>query len=211
MSTTTKKYNLAKPGTSDHIHQTILDLANNFQIIDDALETTVSSTPTSGAWKINQRVYYTNTFVGGFVGAINIRAGEAAPVWDSLTAYTTGQKITPTANNGHYYTCIQAGHSSPYEPAWLVASGTITEDTKNKSYWEPTKAYELYDIVIPSVPNDRFYVCTVAGTSGTNEPDWAAQDGIATSDRGVVWMSYRIVKWKESGPSVNFRPFGKIE
>ncbi|MOA05399.1 hypothetical protein D3C78_1249950 [compost metagenome] len=54
-------------------------------------------------------------------------------------------------------------------------------------------------------------MCTVAGTSGTNEPTWSTTNGIATSDSGVVWMTYRIAKWQESGVSVNFRPFGKIE
>lgn len=36
-------------------------------------------------------------------------------------------------------------------------------------------------------------------------------DGTSIYDGAAVWLGYRIAKWKESGISALFRPFGKIE
>lgn len=43
------------------------------------------------------------------------------------------------------------------------------------------------------------------------EPEWALTDGTSIYDGAAVWLGYRIAKWKESGISALFRPFGKIE
>ena len=211
MSTITSNLGLIKPDLTDNIHQTILDLSNNFQKLDDVSDIYVSSIPTSGDWELGDKVWFTNVFVGGYVGAINIRTGKATPQWSSLHAYNIGDRVCPTVDNGHWYECIQSGTSAPFEPNWLVAAQTVTEDTRNKSTWQPSTFYDLYDIVVPSIPNDRFYVCTTAGTSGTSEPTWTTTDGVATVDNEIVWITYKIVKWKESGTACLFRPFGKIE
>lgn len=211
MSTTTSNLGLIKPELTDHIHQSIGSLAANFQKLDDASDIYVNEIPASGTWNKKQRVYYNDVNTGGYIGAVNIRTGQAAPKWQSIHAYNIGDKVLATTNNGHCYECIQSGYSAPYEPAWLVAALTTTEDTRNKTVWAPSTFYELNEIVVPSVPNDRFYVCTVSGTSGTEEPAWSTANGVATSDNGAVWMTYRIVKWRECGVSANFRPFGKIE
>jgi len=211
LSTVTQNLKLIKPELSDNGRQTIVDIATNMEILDKASDIYMDGAPTSGHWERNKKIYYINPSSGGYIGLVNIRAGEAAPNWSSIRAYSVGDRVQPTSNNGHYYTCIQSGNSSPFEPTWLVASGTTTEDTKNKTTWQPRFAYKHNDIVVPTILNDRFYVCTVAGTSGASEPNWSTTSGIATTDNGVVWMTYRIVKWQESGVSANFRPFGKIE
>ncbi|TVX97970.1 hypothetical protein [Cohnella terricola] len=211
MSATTSNLSLVKPDLSDNIHQTVLHLASNFQKIDDRSDIYVSNLPTNGDWNEGQRVFFTNPKVGGHIGAVNIRSGKAASKWNSLHPYQLGDRVVPNIDNGHWYECIQSGTSAPMEPAWLVAALTTTEDTRNRTNWLPSTVYHIDDIVMPSVPNGRFYVCTVPGTSGTLEPAWETTDGIVTSDHHAVWMTYRIVKWRESGTAVNFRPFGKIE
>lgn len=211
MSTQTNNLNLVKPELSDNIQQTIMDLAGNFQKLDDASDIITTELPTSNQWDKGSKIYFSNVDIGDYIGAVNTRAGKAAPKWLSYHEYSIGDEVVPTVNNGHYYVCNQSGVSAPFEPLWLLATGTVTEDTRNKTAWQPSKSYSLHDVVVPSISNDRFYVCTVAGTSGTNEPIWSTINGTATSDNSVVWMTYRIVKWRESGISVNFRPFGKIE
>ena len=211
MSSLTPNLGLIKPDINDEIHQTIIDLANNFQKLDDESDIYVLDYPTSGDWEKGKRVYFLNVDIGGYIGAVNIRTGKACPKWQSLHQYNVGDKVVPTVDNGHWYECIQSGYSAPTEPNWLIAAQTITEDTNGKTVWQPSTYYKLYDIVVPSVPNDRFYVCITAGTSGTSEPTWSTTDGISTVDGEVVWMTYRIVKWRESGTAACFRPFGKIE
>ncbi len=211
MSTQTTKLNLIKPELTDNGRQTIQDLANNFQKIDDAASIYMSDLPTSGVWEKDKIIYLNNRSIGDFIGAVNLRKGMAAKGWGSINQYHVGDEVSPSTNNGHYYKCIQSGHSSPFEPDWSVASESITEDTRNKSIWQPSKLYNVYDIVVPTIDNDRFYVCITAGTSGTDEPEWPSLIGASVSDNQAIWMSYKVVKWQEAGISANFRPFGKIE
>lgn len=211
MSSVTSNLGLIKPDIEDEVHQTIEDLAVNFQKLDDASDIYVDDIPTSGDWSIKKRVYFNDPASKGYIGAINLRTGKAAPKWVSLHQYTIGDKVAPTEDNGHWYECIQSGHSAPNEPNWLIAAQTITEDTNGKTTWQPSTYYNEHDIVVPSIPNDRFYVCVTAGTSGQSEPVWATTDGVATIDNEVVWIAYKIVKWRECGTSAHFRPFGKIE
>lgn len=211
MSSNTDNLGLIKPDINDNIIQTIQDLAINFQKISDEIPVKVDAIPTSGDWPLNREFRFINPAASEYVGAVNLRAGRAAPKWESLKNYNMGEEIVPTTDNGHYYVCIQAGRSGYLQPDFLTAAITVTNDTKNGSTWQPSKNYNLYDIVFPTVPNDRYYLCTTPGTSGVSEPSWANVDGVATVDNQVTWVTYKIVKWRESGTAANIRPFGKIE
>lgn len=212
MSTTTRKLGLIKPDLyRDEAHQTILDLAYNFQKLDDVAESYASSVPTSGNHAICERIWNDKPAIGSYAGWICTRAGTSAPKWTGLTSFKIGDRIIPSTDNGHVYECIQAGYSAPLEPTFPVSANAEIQDTKGASTWIANKAYKQQDIVFPTIDNGRFYVCTVAGDSGAFEPVWATSDGITTNDGTVVWSSYRITKWKETGVSAMFRPFGKIE
>jgi len=211
MSTTTSNLSLIKPELQDEKHQTIQDLANNFQKLDDVSERYTSSPPTSGNHVVSQRIWNNQPSVGGFAGWICTRTGRAAPKWVGLTSYSIGSIIVPTADNGHVYECIQAGYSAVLEPSFPVSGGAEIQDTRGATTWIPNKSYNFQDVVFPTVDNGRFYVCTVAGDSGIFEPVWAASDGLTTTDGTVVWSSYRIARWREAGIATMYRPFGKIE
>jgi len=211
MSTLTQNLKLIKPELSDNGRQTILDLASNMDKLDEASEVASPSIPESGYWNKQKKIYYSNPQIGGYVGAVNIRSGQAAPKWSSLRRVVVGDPIVPSQDNGHYYVCTQSGHTAPYEPTWQIAADAVTEDAKNKAVWRPQQVYRENDIVVPTFPSDRFYVCTIGGTSGASEPNWSTTDGNATRDAAIIWMAYRIAKWKESGTAAHFRPFGKIE
>jgi len=211
MSEITSNLELVKPDIDDNIYQTIMDLASNFQKIADNIPVYVDAIPTSGDWPLHRQVLYKTPVSGGYIGAVNVRAGKAAPKWESLKNYNVGDVVVPVNDNGHYYTCVQSGKSGFLQPDFKVATQTITDDTKNGSVWQPSKYYNINDIVFPTVSNNRFYLCTVPGTSSVSEPTWATTDGVATSDNQVVWVTYKIVKWQESGTAAYFKNFGKIE
>ncbi|WP_028588871.1 hypothetical protein [Paenibacillus massiliensis] len=211
MSTTTQKLGLIQPEHTDEQYQTIMDLQVNFQKLDDVAEIHASAPPTSGQHHVRMRIWNDKPTPGGFVGWICTRAGIAASRWKGLTSYTLGNRITTTVDNGHIYECIQTGYSAVQEPTFPVSSGGEVQDTKGATTWRASTNYNQQDIVFPSIDNGRFYVCTVAGESGTFEPAWAASNGITTPDGTAVWSSYRIAKWREIGISAEFRPFGKIE
>lgn len=211
MSTISQNLGLILPDIDDEIHQTILDLKNNFLKLDDNADIFMDNAPTSGFWKINRRIYKKNPSIGDYVGWVNLREGVAAPVWQSLTSYTVGDLIVPVDDNGHYYECIQSGYSGVNVPTFPTSSGSTVRDIHGYETWTPSKNYNEGDIVIPYVDNNRFYVCTVAGFSGTTEPTWSLVDGEPVTDNQVVWVGYRIVTWREKGVSAHFRPFGKIE
>ncbi|MCR8641553.1 hypothetical protein NV379_02685 [Paenibacillus sp. N1-5-1-14] len=211
MATSTKNLELVMPILNDGIHQTINDLANNFKKIDDAAELYMNNPPTSGSWNQNKKVYKKQPVIGDYIGWINIRSGEAAHKWTPLTAYTVGNTIVPNSDNGHYYECTQSGRSGVNDPNFPTTSNGVVKDILGHTTWLPNKLYNLNEIVVPTLDNNRFYLCTVSGTSGTAEPNWSQVDGTSVDDSGVVWISYRITTWKEKGTSANFRPFGKIE
>lgn len=212
MSTTTKKLGLVKPDwTYDEIGPTIDALANNFQKLDDISPDYADSPPDSGTWPSKHILYANNLSIGGYVGWINIRTGTATPKWERLKNYKNGDLVVPVKDNGHYYTCIQAGYSGLIEPIFPVSDGGIVQDTRNGNTWNPNHLYSVDDIVFPTIDNDRFYVCIQAGESGDTEPIWGLADGGTTYDKNTAWHGYKIAKWKESGPACLYRPFGKID
>lgn len=170
----------------------------------------MESPPTHGYWKRNQRIWNSKCDIGTNLGWVNIREGMAAPVWSSLKSYNVNDLIVPTTNNGHYYICIQSGYSGVTEPIFPVTEGQTVEDIFGALTWQASVKRSIGDIVIPTFPNNRFYVCTVAGTSGSQEPEWSLVDGGTTTDGDVIWTGYRICVWKEAGISAHFRPFGEV-
>lgn len=211
MSTTTSRLGLIKPAISDEVQQTIVDLSSNFQKIDDVAEIYMINQPTQGNWKVGNRVWKSNPNIGDYAGWINIREGESCPKWNPLFQYNMGDKIVPINDNGHYYECIQTGRSGPNMPSFPTTAGGTIIDAQGGAKWSPTRSYKLNEVVFPSADNNRFYVCTVSGVSGSTEPVWSTVDGGTVSDGMTVWTGYRIVKWVEKGTAALFRPFGKID
>lgn len=202
---------LIKPEIEDEIHQTIYDLAENFQKIDDVSEIYMSSIPNSGYWMKYQKIWNTEVDIGSNIGWINIREGQSAPKWESLKSYSVNDLLVPTENNGHYYKCIQGGYSGVTEPIFPTVEGQSVEDIFGSQTWQASVDRDVNDIVVPTIPNNRFYVCVTAGTNGTTEPEWPLVDEDEVIDGDVVWKGYRICVWEESGISAHFRPFGKVD
>jgi hypothetical protein len=210
MTTTTENLGLKSPEITDDPRMTYIDnVQYNNNKLDQVIIIDYESIPYKH-YPRDKKVFFKNRNIGDYVGAINVRTGEYTRTWSPLTLVNIGDKISPTINNGHFYTCNKTGYTSPLEPDWLLANDSITEDTKNKSVWQANKHYEVNEIVVPSIDNDLFYRCETSGTSGTTEPIWSTE-GVAISDNQVVWIGYRIVRWQESGVSAHFRPFGKID
>jgi hypothetical protein len=58
--------------------------------------------------------------------------------------------------------------------------------------WAATTAKTVGQIVrqlaVPTIYNERCFVCTIAGTTGAAEPAWVLTSGAKTTDGGVTWM-----------------------
>ncbi|MEK4006325.1 hypothetical protein [Paenibacillus sp. FSL H3-0333] len=211
MATSTTKIGLKKPGITDEIETTLKDLSDNFQKLDELSEEYAPSPPISGLYYAGKRLWNNFTISSGYVGWANIRTGTAAPVWEKLKLYAVGSVVVPARDNGHYYTVVQAGHSGFTEPIYPVSDNGQVNDIRGANTWISSHLYSLNDIVIPTIDNGRFYLCIQAGESSNLEPAWPQVDGATIIDKNANWRSYRIAKWKESGPASLFKPFGKIE
>ncbi len=55
------------------------------------------------------------------------------------------------------------------------------------SEWQASTSYNVGDIVRPIDRNGFVYICTQAGTSGTEEPAWPTNDGETATDGTVTW------------------------
>ena len=62
--------------------------------------------------------------------------------------------------------------------------------------WAASTAYDVGNVVIPTVPNTRRYACIVAGTSGATEPVWPGALGATVVDGTVTWKN---VGWDYNG------------
>jgi len=57
--------------------------------------------------------------------------------------------------------------------------------------WAASTAYNQNDTVRPTTPNNYVYRCTVAGTSGSEEPTWPTTIGETVSDGTVTWECWK--------------------
>lgn len=210
MAKITDKLKLVQPELSDSIHSTIQSLAHNMQRLDEHADEAMPAIPTYGAWKQGVRIWNSAPAAGVPVGWVNVREGEQAPTWARLTYYQAGEKVLSADNNGHIYTCSQAGYSGIVEPIFPLTAGAQVEDTRGRTAWSPLAVRSLSELVMPSAPNGFFYVSVVAGRTGTAEPPWTVVNGSSVNDGEVVWHAYKVAKWKEAGISAHFRPFGMI-
>lgn len=64
----------------------------------------------------------------------------------------------------------------------------VPRRTESAATWVANTAYSLNDMVIPTTPNNYYYVCTTAGTShATTEPTWTTDIGDTIADGTVEW------------------------
>lgn len=54
--------------------------------------------------------------------------------------------------------------------------------------WAASSACDNGDYIQPTTPNNHYYRCTVAGTSGSTEPASWPTDGSTTTDGSITWM-----------------------
>ncbi|MDR6715859.1 hypothetical protein [Paenibacillus sp. 2003] len=211
MSTNTSKLQLKIPAFTDEIENTIRDLGENFQKLDQISDDFVTDIPIRGDYLQNATLRNANCVYGSYYGWVNTRTGKAAPKWESVHSYKNGDYIVPTVDNGHVYQCIQSGYSGYREPVFPISEGSEFQDIRATSQWASTTLYQKNDMVLPSIDNGRYYICIQAGESGDQEPIWTTIDGTTMYDKNAVWSTHRIAKWKEIGSAAWFRPFGKIE
>ncbi|ASA22777.1 hypothetical protein [Paenibacillus donghaensis] len=211
MATTSNKLGLKIPSYTDEVEATINDLANNFQTLDDSSEEYASKPPTEGLYQAGERFWNNYSLTQTHAGWSNIRTGTSAPIWGPSKVYVVGQKVVPERDNGHFYECIQAGNSGVTEPIFPVSTNGQVQDIRGSNTWIASHQYKVNDIALPSIDNGRFYLCVQAGESNASEPVWSLVDGNTTYDKNAAWRSYRIAKWKESGPAALFKAFGKFD
>ncbi len=80
------------------------------------------------------------------------------------------------------------------EAAVFVSLSTYNEHLEKAHHlWQASTAYAVGDIVYTVAANSsfKFFQCTVAGTSGANEPTWPAV-GSTVVDGTVTWQSRRL-------------------
>lgn len=208
----TERLGLYKPDyLTDEWEYFINEMSNNFQKLDDAYWEKKELFPTSGFHLMGEIKQSATPTIGGYLGWVNIRSGQSAPVWIKQKVYQSGDLIVPERDNGHYYICTQSGTSGLTEPIFPVSNNGTVKDSRGSNGWISNHTYSVNDIVVPSIDNGRYYICIQGGLSGNSEPVWQTIEGSTTYDGNISWHGFRIATWQESGVSAHFRPFGKIE
>ena len=73
--------------------------------------------------------------------------------------------------------------------------------------WASEAAYTIGDFVKASSYNDHTYVCTVAGTSGTDEPTWETTNGETQTDGTVTWKAFDRKCYQIKAPQSSETPY----
>lgn len=81
----------------------------------------------------------------------------------------------------------------------------VPKKVEDSNTWAASTGYSLGDIVAPTAPNNYYYVCTTAGTSGGTEPaTWSTTIGGTVSDGSVTWTVAYDAEWTVEVNDPNF-------
>lgn len=207
--TTTETFEL------DDIKETIVNYGKNFIDIEKYIrggELSPEETADGNVVTKGKIVWNDNPTIGSYVGWVNIRTGVHAPEWKPDQAYLAGSVIKAKPDNGNIYTCTVAGKSMSNNPTFLVGTGIEFYDAVG-DFWYPDYVYNVNDVVFPTNGSKLFfYVCQTAGITNGTEPSWSSvATGSTVINGSVVWRKEATIRWKQSGVSAGFRPFGKVE
>ena len=71
---------------------------------------------------------------------------------------------------------------------WIIdSSNTVTRVDNKHLQWAASTIIEVGDRRIPTTIGSYWYVCTVAGTTGTSAPTWPTTIGLTVTDGTVTW------------------------
>jgi hypothetical protein len=65
-----------------------------------------------------------------------VQRNVRATVWAPETAYNIGDRIQPTARNGHFYEAAAAGTSDTVEPTWSTRQNAIRHEFASDLIWQ---------------------------------------------------------------------------
>ena len=77
--------------------------------------------------------------------------------------------------------------SAPAIAKAVVANTPATSNAAVAAAWKPQTVYVAGAYVQPVPPNGHTYVCTVAGTSGQNQPAFPLTAGASIADGSATW------------------------
>lgn len=81
------------------------------------------------------------------------------------------------------------------EPALLAEEVEgLLDKNRRASFWLPSTAYTVGDVILPATLNGHRFRCTRSGTSGTTEPTWPS------NDRAKIGDGSGGLQWQEDGP-----------
>lgn len=200
---------------NDKVKETIQAFSDNFETLEANTFDSISdiSLLTVGqVYPKREIMYNSHPAIDGHVGWVNIREGKFAPKWVFNKEYDLGDMVVSPTDNGRAYQCITNGRSAPLSPSFPASDGVTFNDLFSATLWQPSKLYEVNDIVTATSGDKTYYYkCITAGLSEDIEPSWTNIHGLTVIDKSVTWIMLKTVQWQEVGASCNFRPFGKIE
>jgi len=159
------------------------------------------SSPTTPHTVTNNSVTFSNTeYVFGthsavFSGSAYLSVPDDADFDFSSGTWTVDCRIRLddlSVNRPIYY---QKTDAERYFYIYINTNGNVTLKIYNSptTEWTASTAFSVGDAVIPTTPNDYFYECTDAGTSGDTEPTWPTTVGDTVNDGSVTWTCRKVV------------------
>ena len=91
---------------------------------------------------------------------------------------------------------------------WAYRKKITISASSSQATWQASTAYSIGAIVRPTTANGYWYVCDVAGTSGSSQPSWPTTVGATVTDGTVTWRCRKdyqvLLKIGESSGASNY-------
>tara|TARA_R100001082_G_scaffold90419_1_gene56909 strand:+ start:7311 stop:9065 length:1755 start_codon:yes stop_codon:yes gene_type:complete len=157
----------------------------------------VTGTPITGNPTLDQSFEYTEDASNDHIITVDNTNGKLYTGTTTITEKTGSLSFSNTnwqfANlNGKVIGVSQ----SQFPIFWDGGSGNFLTIHSQHSNWAAGTAYALGATVkaVSSATQERYFVCTSAGTSGGSEPTFPSTEGTTVVDNGATWTTVKMPK-----------------
>ena len=156
----------------------------------------VTTTPISGNPTLDQTFEYKEDASTEHIITVDNANGKLYTGTTTLSEKTGTLSFSNTNWQFANFNGKVIGASQNQFPIYWDASGNFETVHSQHSNWAASTAYALGATVkaVTSATQERYFVCTSAGTSGGSEPTFPSAEGATVVDSGATWTTVKMPK-----------------
>ncbi len=156
----------------------------------------VTNTPIAGNPTLDQTFEYVQSATTEHIITVDNANGKLYTGTTTLTEKTGSLSFTDTNWQFANFNNKVIGVSQNQFPIYWDGSGNFETLHSQHANWAASTAYASGATVkaVGSATEERYFVCTSAGTSGGSEPTFPSAEGATVVDNGATWTTVKMPK-----------------